>query len=197
MNTMFNNGFNVLDKYKSMTVEEIKNQADSDRLPYGVLCLNVEKDLNIGNCIRSAHLFGAEIVFTIGWNKIDARSMVGVQNYTNLHKIRVENDSYEKIIETIELICLTNDYVPVFIEYNNFSKNINSLSFKRICNKKPLFILGNEGKGIPETIMKHFGNKNVYHIPQRGVIRSLNVSSAASVVFHEAQKNLTSFWRFL
>lgn len=190
--TFFNNGFNVLDKFKHMTVEEIKNYADSDRLPFGVLCLNLEKDLNISNIIRSAHIFGAENVFTLGWNKVDGRAMVGVQNYTNLHKIRVETDNYNDVIKTIEGICKTYQYFPVFIEYNNSSKDINSFSFKRICNKRPLFIMGNEGKGIPELIMNHFNNKNIFHIKQRGVVRSLNVSSAASIVFHEAQKNLDS-----
>lgn len=70
--TVINNGFNVLDKYKSMTVEEIKLHADNDRLPFAVLSLNLEKDLNIANVIRSAHIFGAERVFTIGWNKVDS-----------------------------------------------------------------------------------------------------------------------------
>lgn len=190
--SFFNNGFNVLDKYKNMTVEEIKNYADSDRLPFGVLCLNLEKDLNLGNIIRSSHIFGAENVFTLGWNKVDGRAMVGVQHYTNLYKIRVETDNYADVIKTIEGICNSYNYVPVFIEYNNFSKDINSFSFKQICYKRPLFIMGNEGKGIPDNIMNYFNNKNIFHINQRGVVRSLNVSSAASVVLHEAQKNLDS-----
>lgn len=188
----FNNGFNVLDKFKHMTVEEIKSHADADRLPFGVLCLNLEKDLNIANIIRSAHLFGADNVFTVGWNKVDSRGMVGVQHYTNLHKIRVESDNYNDVTKMIEDICESFNYVPVFIEYNENSKSINSFSFKRICNKRPMFIMGNEGKGIPESIMNYFHNKNIFHIEQRGVMRSLNVSSAASVVFHEAQKNITS-----
>lgn len=192
MTDIINNGYNVLDRFKHMTIEEIKNHADNDRLPFATMCLNLEKDLNIGNCIRSAHLFGAENVFIVGWNKIDSRSMVGVQNYTNLHKIRVESDNYNDVTKMIEGICRSFNYVPVFIEYNDKSKSINSFSFKRICNKRPMFIMGNEGKGIPETIMNYFHNKNIFHIDQRGVMRSLNVSSAASVVFHESQKNITS-----
>ena len=197
---MFNNGFNVLDKFKTMTVDEIKSHADSDRLPYAVLCLNLEKDLNLGNVIRSGHIFGAERVFTIGWNKIDSRSMVGCQNYTNLEKIRVDVDDLDAVNLKISEICSDYDYEPVFVEYNDHSTSIKSKNFKRVCNKRPLFILGNEGKGVPQELMNIYDNKNVFHIDQLGVMRSLNVSSAASVVLHEAMNNIKSktifnFWR--
>lgn len=190
--TIFNNGYNVLDKYKSLSVEQIKNIADSDRLPYAVLCLNLEKDLNVGNVIRSGHIFGAERVFTIGWNKIDSRSMVGCQNYTNLEKIRVDADDIDAVNLKISELCSKYNYEPVFVEYNDTSKSILSRSFKSICNKRPLLIMGNEGQGIPTELMKIYENKNIFHINQRGVMRSLNVSSAASVVFHQTMVNLTT-----
>lgn len=190
--TIINNGFNVLDKYKHLSVEEIKSFADADRLPYAVLSLNLEKDLNIANVIRSAHIFGAERVFTIGWNKVDSRGMVGCQNYTNLEKVRVDADDLSAVNLKISEICSEYDFEPVFVEYNDDSKPITSNKFKKICKKRPLLIMGNEGQGIPTELMKVYENENVFHINQRGVMRSLNVSSAASVVFHQVMTNLTS-----
>lgn len=191
----FSNGYNVLDKFKHLAVSEIKEIADSDRLPFAVLCLNLEKDLNIANIIRSSHLLGAKDVFTLGWNKVDSRGMVGCQNYTNLYKIKIDRDCSEEVIsDKIKEICFEYKYNPVFVEHNDYSISYKSRKFRMAMNHRPLLIFGNEGKGISENILDDFQNKNIFHIPQRGVIRSLNVSSAASIVISEASNFLSKNW---
>ena len=75
------NGFNVHDEYKNMTVEEMKQLSDNDRLNFSVCLFNIEYDLNVGNCVRSAHILGAKNIFVIGKHRFDSRSTVGAKNY--------------------------------------------------------------------------------------------------------------------
>mgnify|MGYP001360596424 CR=1 FL=1 len=177
------NAFNVQDKYKTMSVEEIKKCADSDRLPYAVVCLNLEKDINISSIVRTSHAMGAENVFAIGWRKVDARGMVGCQHYTNYHKIRVTENNINEVIVSLKDICEQFGYTPMFSEWNEYSKPLNGKKCtKFIKNHRPLLIMGNENGGIPDEIMKAFKYKNIFHIKQRGVIRSINVSNASAMM---------------
>ena len=195
INPTFLNGYNVLDQYKHLSVPEIKQIADRDRLDFTVLCLNLEKDLNIANIIRSAHLLGAKKVYTLGWNRVDHRGMVGCQNYTDIEKIRIPKESSNlDICKEISKIWDKDGYQPVFVELTNSSKSFRDRSFKKICKKKPMLIFGNEGLGIPEEIIDYFTGPRTFHIPQLGVIRSMNVSSAASIVMAETNRILTQSW---
>lgn len=195
INPTFLNGYNVLDQYKNLTVPQIKEIADQDRLDFSVLCLNLEKDLNIANIIRSSHLLGAKKVYTLGWNRVDHRGMVGCQNYTNIEKIKIPKESsYLTIVVEIRDILIKDGYQPVFVDLTETSLSYKSRSFRKICKKKPMFIFGNEGLGIPEEIINHFKDSKTFHIPQRGVIRSMNVSSAASVIMAEASYHLSKPW---
>lgn len=176
------NAFNVQEKYKTMEVDEIASHATADRLPFGVCMLNLEKDINIANVIRTAHCMGAEVVYALGWRKVDNRGMVGCQNYTNYIKKRVDENDIDAVISFLRE-QVENGYTPIFAEWNEYSRSINSSEFDDvISNCKPLLIMGNEGLGIPLEVMSAFNNQNIFHIPQRGVIRSMNVAAASSIL---------------
>jgi tRNA G18 (ribose-2'-O)-methylase SpoU len=50
----------------------------------------------------------------------------------------------------------------------------------------PLFIFGEEGCGIPKSILDHCNHHGmIVEIPQFGSVRSLNVASAASIVMYD------------
>ena len=188
--TPANNGFNVLDSLKDRSLEELRAISEADRLPFGLLCLNIEQDLNLATCVRSAHLLGAENVFMLGDHKMDRRGLVGAANYTNLHRIKCEPDS-DSLIGGINNVCSEYGYTPVFMEYNEYSRPINDAGFGQYVKTiRPLIIAGNEGKGIPMAVMEAFGYKNIYHIQQRGVLRSLNVANAVAIMLHETMRFL-------
>lgn len=183
--TAWRNAFNVQEQYKTLTVEEIKAVADSDRLPFGVVCLNLEKDLNISAIVRTSHAMGAENVFAIGWRKVDARGMVGCQHYTNYSKIRVQEGNTSAVIDVLKELCETHGYTPMFSEWNEHSKSLVSQECDNFLSEcKPLLVMGNENGGIPDEIMAAFDYKNIYHIKQRGVIRSMNVANASAIMQH-------------
>jgi len=68
------------------------------------------------------------------------------------------------------------------------SANSTSLSDITITSKT-VFIVGNEGHGVPESVIKACNNTSVL-IPMRGDTESLNASVAASLLMWEISKVL-------
>lgn len=185
------NNFNVHDHLKGKSVEELRAINMEDRLPYAVAVINLTGSLNIGIIIRTACLMGAERVIVFGRRKYDVRSCVGSHNYIPVERIDgfVDNRAPEpkldpmKFKETMEQF----NYEPLFIETGGFELNRLELVgahlyAKQRSGKKLCLVLGPEGAGIPEDILSQ---GLVYTIPQLGVIRSLNVSAAASIACWE------------
>ena len=172
-----NSAWNVRDDLKGMTKEEIKSVADATTLPFAVLALNVTGELNVGMMMRTACLMGAELFIIYGLPKIDSRSTVGSQNWLNIKIVdaRIPNSielDYSKLFSVLEEL----NYSPVFFDTGGVS--INDLDMSQYKNKKPCLIFGNEGLGIPKELTQ---GHTIITIPQRGVLRSLNVSNAASI----------------
>lgn len=182
--------FNVHDSLKDLSVEELKKLSDTTRLPYSICLLNLEYDLNIGNCIRSAHIFGVETVYIFGRRRYDLRSTVGANHYTNIIKHDfAELTSDEVIIAEFEKMISQNNLQPLLIDKTEKSFDIGHMmgyyNFTKVGY--PCLVLGNENSGIPTCLTDKYP---CFHIPQRGVIRSLNVASAASVAMYEFSKYL-------
>ena len=180
---------NVHDEYKHLSVEELKTITEQKTFPFWVMTLNVLGDLNIGTVIRSAHLFGAEKCVIFGRRKIDNRGMVGASKYTPIEKIEGVDSDLHLQSQVFKQYCLSNNLVPVFIEQGGYScyEYDWEENFKTIfsLNKKPILILGTERDGIPKELLD-IGLSELYghiiSIPQRGVIRSHNLSMAFGIV---------------
>ena len=183
-------GFNVHDSYKDLSVEELKYVSNTTRLAYSVCLLNLEYDLNIGNCIRSAHIFGAERVFIFGRRRYDLRSTVGAHHYIDVVKYNFDELTNDEVIATkFENMVYEYNLEPLIIDKTNCSKDLSELHVHTDSynNTKPCLVFGNENSGIPSCITDKY---NCFHIPQHGVIRSLNVASAAAVAMYEFSKYL-------
>jgi len=183
------NDWNVADEFKNMTLEEIQTIQKRESLPFAVGALNLSGGLNLGSIIRSAVIFGAEKFFIIGKRRYDRRSTVGAQNYINIEYIEEDVSDIEGQKHILDKIG--EDYSPIFIEHGG--TDITSQEFQhwnRCC-----FIFGEEGTGIPETMIDiarqyaHDENR-VLTIDQIGVLRSLNVSAAAAIVMHKVAMDL-------
>lgn len=189
---MGNMCYNVHDEYKHLEVSELKAVSKESRLRYDVCLINLEHDLNIGNCIRSAHIFGANRVFIFGRRRYDLRSTVGAHHYIDIVKHDFDDitDS-NAICEAFDNMVLKYDLTPVVIEKTEDSfdiKEMNQWLSDTDPFATPCLVLGNEQNGVPECIANKY---QCFHIPQRGVIRSLNVSSAAAVAMYELQQYIT------
>jgi tRNA (guanosine-2'-O-)-methyltransferase len=130
--------------------------------------------------IRSAVLFGAEKFYIVGKKRYDKRSTVGAHNYIDLQFIECdpETDPY------VCLDILKKDYNVFLIEQGG--TNINHMDFGSY--DKSCFVFGTESNGIPQAILDL--NLSRCSIHQIGVLRSLNVSAAASIVMHKVATDL-------
>ncbi len=185
-----NSGRNVLDQYKNLSVQELQQITKQKTFPFWVMTLNVLGDLNVSTVIRSAHLFGAEKCVVFGRRKIDNRGLVGAANYTTVERVAAVDDNLNLQLDIFLNYMKNNRLVPIFIEHGgencfefswkyHIENNILSFGFK------PCLILGTERDGIPETFIEE-GKKQlnglVVTIPQRGVLRSHNLSMAFSSI---------------
>jgi tRNA G18 (ribose-2'-O)-methylase SpoU len=180
--------YNVADIYKNNAYEENVKICQNDRLPFSVGLINVTGDLNVGMMIRSACLMGASNFYIFGRKKFDKRSTVGAEKYINIVQYNYEAPLHadQQILEDL----LTLDH-HIFIceqggvELGTFECG---LTYKKIKNKEPLFLFGSESHGVPDVIANQFTKIS---IPQRGVLRSYNVSAAMNIMCWDYVK--TSF----
>src|ERR1035437_6228520 len=75
------NGFNVADRYKQMSLEGLQKVCKDDSLFYAVCALNFTGDLNTGVLLRAASIMGANEFILFGRTRFDKRSTVGAHNY--------------------------------------------------------------------------------------------------------------------
>lgn len=184
-----NSPFNVHNHLKGMTVEELQAVSAQDRVPWHTMCLNVTGDLNVGTMIRTSHCLGAKSVIVFGRQKIDNRSLVGASNYIKVEKARAIDDALVLNPEIFVDLLTSRNLTPIFVEAGGIDlPNVNwSLRVSEMNRRghEPCLVMGNESDGIPSNIMdlsRLFPNSFTVSIPQRGVIRSLNVAVAHAIV---------------
>jgi tRNA G18 (ribose-2'-O)-methylase SpoU len=175
--------YNVLDGYKFLSLEEVKEIQQKDSLPFAVCGFNIAGSLNIGMMIRTALLMGAEKFIVFGRRAYDRRSCVGAQNYLPIERIEGYDEDGNFSKTKFDQAMDTLGYMPVFIETGGI--DIRNLDYIKTFNKKPCLVFGTESEGIPENII---GDGIKMSIPQLGVLRSLNVASAASIAMWEFSK---------
>lgn len=180
-------GKNVHDNLKEKTNSELKDLVKLDRFSFHVIAINLTGDLNIGTIIRSSILHGAEKVWIFGRRKYDKRGAVGSQNYIDVEKIYgfEEKDSLTFDVEEFKKLVDQNGLIPVFVEQGGISLEKFDWDFDT-QGKKIALVLGNETNGIPEDFIEE--DDYLVSIPQRGVIRSFNVSSAMNIVTWDLRK---------
>lgn len=179
-----NNGLNVHDHLKSFSVEELREINQIDRLPFHVMALSLSGDLNIGTIIRSSLLHGAEKVWVYGRRKTDTRGTVGAMNYLDVERVygfENKGNDLRFDLEGFNRICEENNLYPVFVEQGGHELGKFDWTTLPLNGKKILLVMGNETNGIPDEFLTR-NEATTVSIPQRGVIRSFNVSSAMAIV---------------
>lgn len=172
--------WNVRDELKTNTLEELQQIARDASLPFAVCAINVTGDLNLGMMVRTACLMGAERFIVYGRHGFDRRSTVGAQNYIDIVKAGsiARNGSLEIDYDEFHPTMNSFGYHPVFIETGGRSLYEFNPVYGIRRHTKPCLVFGNEGLGIEPSLLR---GEEVYSIPQRGVLRSLNVCAAASI----------------
>lgn len=171
------NHYNVRDEYKNNTVEQNQEISQLGCRSFSVGCINVTGELNIGMMIRSACLMGAENFYIFGRNKFDRRSTVGAENYINIVQYVYDDPINADCFIRDDLLKLRYTHQILLCELGGVEIG-NGNTWNLFDN--PLFVFGSESHGIPDCISKTFPSK--VSIPQRGVLRSFNVSAAMNII---------------
>lgn len=182
-----NQGLNVHDHLKHLSIPELQTLTQQTTHPFWVCCLNVLSDMNTATVIRSAHLMGAERVVVFGRRKIDNRGLVGAANYTHVEKVWGVDCNAEICAVQFEHYCKSQGVVPIFVEQGgtnvfayDWLTHVNHILSQGL---KPMLVMGTENSGIPESILSRAEEMGAHtvSIPQTGVIRSHNVSMAFAI----------------
>ena len=186
------NHWNVRDEYKNKSLDELQAICKNEALPYAVCAINITGDLNLGMMIRTASLCGAERFIIYGKQTYDRRSTVGAQNYIDVVKIdaKVSTHSLDINYEMFHPTMIEYRYIPVFMETDGLPLEpgleqvleLIKLHTDPAYKYKPCLVFGNEGVGLPASLTH---NMIKLSINQRGVLRSFNVSSAASIAMYQ------------
>lgn len=165
--------YNVIDKFKSLSTADIKEELRKTALPFAVCMEHVIGDFNMGTVIRNANAFNAREVFYVGNKRRDRRSEVGVSNYTDIKWLGCLD----------ELIKLKDKYQFIGIDNIPGAISIADFKYEFSSNKEIMFIFGEEGVGLTPTVQSYCDA--LLYIEQYGSVRSLNVGTASGIIFFD------------
>lgn len=148
-----------------------KIMAKPGPFPFVIVLDHLKVDFNIGKIIRSAEAFGAHAVDVVGTSFFDPLPAKGCMKRVPWNMKKTFQDSYEKWDSEGYTFYAFDSEAPQAIHEVNFPD-------------KSAFILGHEGFGF--TFKRELYPKIKFiKIPQFGLVESLNVSVAASIVMYE------------
>lgn len=148
-----------------------KIHAKPGPLPYVVILDHLKVDFNIGKIIRSAEAFGAHAVDVVGTSFFDPLPAKGCMKRVPWSMRKTFHESYEH--------WRTQGFTFYAFD-SEAEQGVHEVNFP----DKSAFIMGHEGFGL--TFKKeNYPEIKWVRIPQLGMVESLNVSVAASVVMYE------------
>lgn len=158
---------NLIAAYKYWTQEAIVADLENRRHAFSVLCLNINQELNLGNCLRSFNAFLGTKFYYYGRKHWDRRGAVGVHNYTKVTYL--DDLGLEELIKSSNLVGVDNI---------DGAESIDDF----VWPENPLIVMGEECDGLGDFAAKC--SRKVY-IPQYGSVRSLNVATACGIVLND------------
>lgn len=175
--------YNVHTCFQDKTKERMGEIAHQLALPVHIALLNLDGNMNIAMTVRTAAVLGIGNVWIIGRRKYDARPEVGAKHYVNVHKVEKVDDP-KAFFQGLGL-------QPILVEQGGTA--LEEMNFKPfIRGERPVcFLMGSESHGISKEWLEALKDAPRVSISQYGLIRSLNVSIAASIVLYEYLKQ----WR--
>jgi tRNA G18 (ribose-2'-O)-methylase SpoU len=139
--------------------------------PFAVAAWNISKEHNVGGLVRTAHASAASEVLLVGekdWNVEAART---AELFTEVTMLRNERALLDHV--------RNGGYELVAVELAPQAVNL----FEAAYPDRPCFLLGAELEGVPDTLLR--AASMVVQIPQWGLVPSLNLAIAGSIVIYD------------
>jgi tRNA G18 (ribose-2'-O)-methylase SpoU len=169
--------YNVHTHFQTKTPDQLREIATKLALPVHLMLFNLDGNMNIAMSIRTAAVLGCSDVWIVGRRKYDARPEVGARNYIRIHKIDSLGENPAAFFEAHNL-------APVLVEQGGTA--LEEMNFKPLVRSAPVcFVMGSESHGLPKQFLAAMSTTPRVSISQYGLVRSLNVSIAASIVMYE------------
>jgi tRNA/rRNA methyltransferase len=169
--TIQNDTRNVVDKYRGLTVDEIKSDLNKSRHNFHIAVENFQHDFNIGTIARNANAFNAAGIHIIGKKHWNRRGAMKTEAYMNVfhHKTVADFISWAK----------ENGLILIAIDNQKGSKNLQDSELP----KKSVLIFGNESDGLSKEMIE--ACEQMIAIEQFGSTRSVNVGVASGILMYE------------
>lgn len=169
--TTQNDTRNVIDKYKGLSVAEIKDDLDRSRHDFHVAIENFQHDFNIGTIARNANAFNAAGIHIIGRRHWNRRGAMKTEAYMNIFH-------HETVAEFIGW-AKRNNLKLIAIDNQKGSKKLNEIELE----KGSILVFGNESDGLSKEMVE--ACKEMVAIEQFGSTRSVNVGVASGILMYE------------
>ncbi len=169
--TIQNDTRNVVDKYRGLTVGEIKSDLNKSRHNFHIAVENFQHDFNIGTIARNANAFNAAGIHIIGKKHWNRRGAMKTEAYMNVfhHKTVADFISWAK----------ENGLILIAIDNQKGSKNLQDSELP----KKSVLVFGNESDGLSKEMIE--ACEQMIAIEQFGSTRSVNVGVASGILMYE------------
>lgn len=161
---------NVIDEYKTMTLESIKATMSSKAFPIHIAIENYQHDYNIGTIVRNSNAFNVAGVHIIGKRHWNRRGAMATEKYLELFHHDNVADFY-KWASNSALDIIGIDIIKTSIPLSSFT-----------LPKKCIFVFGQEGPGLSLEMQKIC--RKIIAIEQFGSTRSINVGVASGIVLY-------------
>jgi tRNA guanosine-2'-O-methyltransferase len=179
--------FNVKNDLQNLSANEIREEYKENASNVAVACINLSGDMNVGMIVRTASIFGVGCCIIMGRRAYDKRPTVGSHSHIPVDRVFTMTGTDSKFLDLDKtrdaIIKLQDKYTVVFVEQTPTSIKLQELKSVKF-EKPPMFIFGNESMGVDSGLLK-LDNTICVEIEQRGVGRSLNVSTACGIVLYE------------
>jgi tRNA G18 (ribose-2'-O)-methylase SpoU len=145
--------------------------------PMAIAAWNITKEHNVGSLVRTAHAAAAEEVVLVGerdWNVEAART---AELYTTVTHVP-DLGSFRSLLRS-------RNWNLVAVELDRRSVNL----FEAEYPERPCFLLGAELGGVPPELLDEA--RLVVQIPQWGLVPSLNLAVAGSIVLYDYLSKLS------
>ena len=139
--------------------------------PFAIAVWEITKEHNLGSLVRTAHAAAAAEVLLVGGRDWDLAPACTSDLYTSVNHLQ-DVAAFSSHIQR-------RGYSLVAVELHDRAVSL----FEAEYPQRPCFLLGTERGGIPEEVMEHAAL--VVQIPQWGLVPSLNLAVAGSIVVYD------------
>ena len=170
---------NLIDKFKGLSVEEVREKLNQNRSKFHVAIENFQHDFNIGTIARNANAFNAAGIHIIGKRHWNRRGAMKTEVYMNVF--------HYKTVEEFADWAHKNSLRLIAIDNQKGAENLNETDLP----ENSILVFGNESEGLSAEMLERC--EKMVAIEQFGSTRSVNVGVASGILMYEfvRRNNLT------